>query len=188
MIAKNEAGFREINTLLDIASQDDHTYYKHRISFEEFFNISDNVIKISACLASPLNKLDMVENASLIDRFLRTYDYYELQPHVYSEEQKEYNEWLVKMAKKYNKPLIAGTDTHSIDKYKAECRSILMKAKRIGFSNEDQFDLTYKSYDELVDMFEQQGVVDRGVYLRAMENTNVMAESVETFTLDTSFK
>ena len=89
LIAKNEAGFREINTLLDIASQDDHTYYKHRISFEEFFNISDNVIKISACLASPLNKLDMVENASLIDKFLRTYDYYELQPHVYSEEQKE---------------------------------------------------------------------------------------------------
>ncbi len=188
LIAKNEAGFREINTLLDIASQDDHTYYKHRISFDEFFNISDNVIKISACLASPLNKLDMVENASLIDKFLRTYDYYELQPHVYSEEQKEYNEWLVKMAKKYNKPLIAGTDTHSIDKYKAECRSILMKAKRIGFSNEDQFDLTYKSYDELVDMFEQQGVVDREIYLQAIENTNVMADSVETFTLDTSFK
>lgn len=188
LIAKNEAGFREINTLLDIASQDDHTYYKHRISFEEFFNISDNVIKISACLASPLNKLDMVENASLIDRFLRTYDYYEIQPHVYSEEQKEYNEWLVKMAKKYNKPLIAGTDTHSIDKYKAECRSILMKAKRIGFSNEDQFDLTYKSYDELVDMFEQQGVVDKEIYLQAIENTNVMADSVETFTLDTSFK
>ena len=188
LIAKNEAGFREINTLLDIASQDDHTYYKHRISFEEFFNISDNVIKISACLASPLNKLDIVENASLIDKFLRTYDYYELQPHVYSEEQKEYNEWLVKMAKKYNKPLIAGTDTHSIDKYKAECRSILMKAKRIGFSNEDQFDLTYKSYDELVDMFEQQGVVDREIYLQAIENTNVMADSVETFTLDTSFK
>ena len=188
LIAKNEAGFREINTLLDIASQDDHTYYKHRISFDEFFNISDNVIKISACLASPLNKLDIVENASLIDRFLRTYDYYELQPHVYSEEQKEYNEWLVKMAKKYNKPLIAGTDTHSIDKYKAECRSILMKAKKIGFSNEDQFDLTYKSYDELVDMFEQQGVVDREIYLQAIENTNVMADSVETFTLDTSFK
>lgn len=188
LIAKNEAGFREINTLLDIASQDDHTYYKHRISFEEFFNISDNVIKISACLASPLNKLDMVENASLIDKFLRTYDYYELQPHVNSDEQKEYNEWLVKMAKKYNKPLIAGTDTHSIDKYKAECRSILMKAKKIGFSNEDQFDLTYKSYDELVDMFEQQGVVDREIYLQAIENTNVMADSVETFTLDTSFK
>lgn len=188
LIAKNEAGVREINTLIDIASQEDHTYYKHRISFDEFFNISDNVIKISACLASPLNKIDMVDNAVLLDRLLRTYDYYEIQPHVNSSEQKEYNDWLVKMSKKYKKPLIAGTDTHSINNYKAECRSILMKAKKIGFSNEDQFDLTYKSYDELVEMFRQQGVVDEEVYLQAIENTNVMADSVETFELDTSFK
>ena len=188
LIAKNEAGVREINTLIDIASQEDHTYYKHRISFDEFFNISDNVIKISACLASPLNKIDMVDNAVLLDRLLRTYDYYEIQPHVNSSEQKEYNDWLVKMSNKYKKPLIAGTDTHSINNYKAECRSILMKAKKIGFSNEDQFDLTYKSYDELVEMFRQQGVVDEEVYLQAIENTNVMADSVETFELDTSFK
>lgn len=188
LIAKNEAGVREINTLIDIASQEDHTYYKHRISFDEFFNISDNVIKISACLASPLNKIDMVDNVVLLDRLLRTYDYYEIQPHVNSSEQKEYNDWLVKMSKKYKKPLIAGTDTHSINNYKAECRSILMKAKKIGFSNEDQFDLTYKSYDELVEMFRQQGVVDEEVYLQAIENTNVMADSVETFELDTSFK
>ena len=188
LIAKNEAGVREINTLIDIASQEDHTYYKHRISFDEFFNISDNVIKISACLASPLNKIDMVDNAVLLDRLLRTYDYYEIQPHVNSSEQKEYNDWLVKMSKKYKKPLIAGTDTHSINNYKAECRSVLMKAKKIGFSNEDQFDLTYKSYDELVEMFRQQGVVDEEVYLQAIENTNVMADSVETFELDTSFK
>lgn len=188
LIAKNEVGVREINTLIDIASQEDHTYYKHRISFDEFFNISDNVIKISACLASPLNKIDMVDNAVLLDRLLRTYDYYEIQPHVNSSEQKEYNDWLVKMSKKYKKPLIAGTDTHSINNYKAECRSILMKAKKIGFSNEDQFDLTYKSYDELVEMFRQQGVVDEEVYLQAIENTNVMADSVETFELDTSFK
>ena len=188
LIAKNEAGVREINTLIDIASQEDHTYYKHRISFDEFFNISDNVIKISACLASPLNKIDRGNNAVLLDRLLRTYDYYEIQPHVNSSEQKEYNDWLVKMSKKYKKPLIAGTDTHSINNYKAECRSILMKAKKIGFSNEDQFDLTYKSYDELVEMFRQQGVVDEEVYLQAIENTNVMADSVETFELDTSFK
>ena len=188
LIAKNEAGVREINTLIDIASQEDHTYYKHRISFDEFFNISDNVIKISACLASPLNKIDRGNNAVLLDRLLRTYDYYEIQPHVNSSEQKEYNDWLVKMSKKYKKPLIAGTDTHSINNYKAECRSILMKAKKIGFSNEDQFDLTYKSYDELVEMFRQQGVVDEEVYLQAIENTNVMADSVETSELDTSFK
>ena len=181
LIARNYEGVKEINSLLDKSTQDDHFYYKNRISFDEFKNISDNVIKISACLASPLNKL---RDETLIPY----YDYLEIQPHVNSEEQKEYNQWLYQMAIKYNKPLIAGTDTHSLNKYKAECRSILQKAKHIVFTNEDEFDLTYKSYDELIDMFKMQGALPEEVYLEAIENTNKMAESVETFELDKSFK
>lgn len=181
LIARNYEGVKEINSLLDKSTQDDHFYYKNRISFNEFKNISDNVIKISACLASPLNKL---RDETLIPY----YDYLEIQPHINSEEQKEYNQWLYQMAIKYNKPLIAGTDTHSLNKYKAECRSILQKAKHIVFTNEDKFDLTYKSYDELIDMFKMQGALPEEVYLEAIENTNKMAESVETFELDKSFK
>ena len=181
LIAKNYAGLQEINTLIDLSTQEDHMYYKPRITFDEFKNISDNVIKISACLASPLAKL---RDESLI----QYYDYLEVQPHVNSDDQKEYNQWLYQMSLKHNKPLIAGTDTHNLDKYKAECRSILQKAKHIIFTNEDEFDLTYKSYDELVDMFEKQGSLPREAYLEAIENTNVMANSVEEFELDTSFK
>ena len=181
LIAKNYAGFQELNTLVDLSTQEDHFYYKPRLTFEEFKNISDNVIKISACLASPLNKL---RDESLI----KYYDYLEVQPHVNSQDQKEYNQWLYRMSVKHNKPLIAGTDTHNLDKYKAECRSILQKAKHIVFTNEDEFDLTYKSYDELVEMFDKQGALPSSVYLAAIENTNVMAASVEEFELDTSFK
>ena len=55
LLAKNYEGFKEINLLVDKSTQPDHFYYKPRITFDEFFNISNNVIKISACLASPLN-------------------------------------------------------------------------------------------------------------------------------------
>lgn len=181
LIARNYEGVKEINALLDKSTQEDHFYYKNRITFDEFKNISDNVIKISACLASPLNKL---RDESLI----QYYDYLEVQPHINSEEQKKYNKWLYKMSIKYNKPLIAGTDTHSLNKYKAECRSILQKAKHITFTNEDEFDLTYKSYDELVQMFKAQNSLPEKVYLEAIENTNRMSDSVETFVLDKSFK
>lgn len=181
LIAKNYDGVKEINSLFSLSSEEDHLYYKHRISFDEFRKISSHVIKISACLASPLNKL---RDESLIP----FYDYLEIQPHINSEEQKEYNLWLYQMSKKYNKPLIAGTDTHSINSYKAECRSILQVAKKIEFSNEDEFDLTYKTYDELCDMFKQQGVLPEDVYLKAIENTNAMADSVSEFELDKSFK
>lgn len=181
LIARNYEGVKEINSLLDKSTQDDHFYYKNRITFDEFKNISNNVIKISACLASPLNKL---RDESLI----KYYDYLEVQPHINSEDQKEYNQWLYQMSVKYNKPLIAGTDTHSLNKYKAECRSILQKAKHITFTNEDEFDLTYKSYDELVQMFKAQDSLPEEVYLEAIENTNKMADSVEIFVLDKSFK
>ena len=181
LIARNYAGLQEINLLLDKSTQEDHFYYKPRLSFDEFKNISSNVIKISACLASPLNKL---RDESLIPY----YDYLEIQPHVNSDDQKEYNRWLYQMSLKYNKLLIAGTDTHSLNKYKAECRSILQKAKRIMFTNEDEFDLTYKSYNELVKMFKHQGALPEAVYLDAIENTNRMADAVETFELDKSFK
>lgn len=263
LIAKNFEGVKEINTLVDLSTQPDHMYYKPRITFDEFFNISDNVIKISACLASPLNKypnfigklvdekiaeleknketeanklyaelnseaakeawiedyaaiyntsyeiyveqcieksnnaFDLqieeakseLENAKIVyDKLMKTYDYYEIQPHVKSMDQIRYNKMLYEASKKYNKPLIAGTDTHSIDSYKAECRSILQKAKHIEFSNEDEFDLTYKSYDELVNMFKQQGSLPMDVVLEAIENTNRMADSVTDYELDTAFK
>lgn len=259
LIAKNFEGIKEINLLIDKSTREDHMYYKPRITFDEFFAISDNVIKISACLVSPLSRypssinevyerLDEIkkekkellsseeyrqevierfkgwdsnqspitygnldnfikeevskmyaeeikvlkhteENAKEIyEKLLQTYDYYEIQPHVKSLDQIKYNKMLYEASKKYGKPLIAGTDTHSINQYKAECRSILQKAKHIEFSNEDEFDLTYKSYDELVEMFRQQNSLPMDVVLEAIENTNRMADSVTDYELDTAFK
>ena len=190
LIAKNEAGRKELFSLIDLSTQKDHFYYKPRLTFEEFLNISDNIIKISACLASPLNEYKNTENfdKNLYLKLLKKYDYLEVQPHVNSEAQKKYNALLLKASKKYGIPLIAGTDTHSLDSYKAECRSILLMAKKISFSSEDEFDLTYKSYEELVDMFKRQGVLSEEEYLTAINNTNIMAASVEEFELDTSFK
>lgn len=190
LIAKNYEGFKELNLLIDKSTQPDHFYYKPRITFDEFFAISNNIIKISACLASPLSKYPSSENANreIYDKLLQTYDYYEIQPHVKSIDQIKYNRALYKASKQYEKPLIAGTDTHSLNRYKAECRSILQKAKKIAYADEDTFDLTYKSYDELVEMFRQQGSLPMDVVLEAIDNTNKIADKVEDFELDTSFK
>ena len=184
LIAKNEDGFKELNLLIDKSTEPEHFYYKNRISFEDFLNISDNVIKISACLANPLNK---AKDSVYYDRLCEAYDYYEVQPHN-SEDQREYNQYLVELSKRFNKPLIAGTDTHSLNDYKAECRSILQKAKKIEYADEDAFDLTYKSYDELVQMFKEQGVLNDKDILDAIDNTNKMADSCFDIHLDTSFK
>ncbi|MGI5927770.1 MAG: hypothetical protein ACOX8A_11445, partial [Thermacetogeniaceae bacterium] len=184
LIAKNYDGVKEINSLIDLSTRADHFYYNPRISFDEFLAISDNVIKISACLSSPLAKLDI--NDEYYDKLCKKYDYYEVQPHVNNDEQKEYNKRLLLLSQKYNKPLIAGTDTHNLNKYKEECCYILQKAKKRYYETQD--DYTYKTYDKLVEMFELQNALPKDVYLQAIENTNIMADSVEEFELDLSFK
>lgn len=185
LIARNYAGLQEMNELISCSSREDHFYYKPRITFEEFLGLSDNVIRISACLASPLNKMSITH--PMYERLLRHYNYLEIQAHNHPE-QIAYNRHLAEMSQKYGIPLIAGTDTHSLNKYKAECRTMLQLSKHIDFADEDTFDLTYKTYDELVQMFATQDALPEALYLEAIENTNRMAESVESFELDTSFK
>ena len=194
LIAKNRSGMIELNNLFLLSSQKDHFYYKRRLSFDEFLNISNNIIKISACVQSPLNKYRKVakergDSADVLKKLLKHYDYYEIQPHL-MQEQIEYNQYLYKMSKRFNKPLIAATDTHSLNQYKAECRTILQYGKTDGAwgEEENECDLTYKTYDELVEAFRQQDSLPMDVVLEAIDNTNKMADSVETIELDRSNK
>lgn len=186
LIAKNQEGIKELNTLVGLATRKDHMYYKPRLSFEEFLNISDNIIKISACLQSPLNRYD--KEALLYEKVSKHYDYYEIQYHN-CDDQREYNYYLYELSKKNNIPLIVGTDTHSSNKYKAECRTMRQYSKNITFENEDEFDLTFKNYQELLDMFSlQDGNIPKEDILEAINNTNIMADTCEEIVLDISFK
>lgn len=187
LLCKNARGVLELNKVMSTSYDADHKYYKPRITFEEFFGLSDNIIKISACLASPLRKYTSECDGfrqEVYDKLCETYDYYEIQYHD-CDDQKEYNQYLWELSKKYHKPLIAATDTHSLNAYKAECRKILMMGKGIEFTGEDEFDLTFKSYNELVDAFTVQDALPREVWMEAIENTNRMADSVTDFTLST---
>ena len=185
LLAKNFEGVLEINQALSVSNRKDHFYYKNRMTFDEFLKLSDNVITTSACLASPLARLS--EDDQWYFKLLQRYDYLEIQPHN-NPDQMFYNEKLLRLSKKYNIPLIAGTDTHAYDSYKQECALLMGLSKGIDYSSEGSFDLTYKSYDELVDMFRKQGCLDESVYLQAIENTNILEESITDFKLDTSFK
>ncbi|MBO7693869.1 MAG: DNA polymerase III subunit alpha [Methanobrevibacter sp.] len=186
LIAKNDDGFKELNSLIELSTRPDHVYYKPRITFDEFFSLSNNIIKISACLQSPLAHKTEI-NAETYDKFCKAYDFFEIQYHNV-EDQKKYNAQLYELSRQYNKPLIAATDTHSINKYKAECRKILMKAKRIEYTNEDEFDLTMKTYEELVDAFKAQGAIPESIFMEALENTVVMANQCNYSPLDVSIK
>lgn len=185
LLAKNWEGVKELNLLMRLSSNSEHFYYNNRISFDEFLGISDNIIKTSACLASPLNKLETTHPR--FEELLKHYDYLEVQPHN-CEEQIRFNKKLAKLSKRYGIPLVTGTDIHNSSKYKSECRDILMTAKRKKYDNEADFDLTYRTVDELLEMFRIQGALTRDEYYQAVENSNKMADICEDFKLDKSIK
>lgn len=184
LIAKNMDGVRELNELISKSTNAEHFYYTNRISFDEFLNISDNIMKTSACLASPLNKLPH-DHPRYMD-LARHYDFFEVQPHNHPE-QKEFNAWLVKLGETIGKPLIAGTDTHSSSAYKAECRDVLLSAKGKRY-DDDGFDLTFKTFDELKSAFKTQDVLSDEQIANAIENTNILANMCDELELDTSIK
>lgn len=185
LLAKNLDGVKELNRLVSKSCDRSHFYYTNRISFDEFLGISDNIISTSACLASPLNKL--TEDNPYYLKLAKKYDFLEIQPHNCSE-QIAFNKKLYDLSIRLGKPLIAGTDTHSSSSYKAECRAVLLSAKRKSYGNEDVFDLSYKTYDELVDMFRAQGAIPEDVYMGAIDATNRLCDLTEDFVLDRSIK
>lgn len=191
LIAKNYDGVKELNKMVSKSfdRSDHHFYYMPRITFEELFATSNNIIVTTACLGGVLNK-GGIETKKRFMKFLvsnKDRCYLEIQHHN-CEEQAVYNKMLYTISIKTGIPLIAATDTHCLNKVHVEGRKILQKAKNVFFSDEEFWDLTFKTYDELVAAFAKQGALPEEVYMQAINNTNIMADSIETFELDYSKK
>ena len=53
------------------------------------------------------------------------------------------------------------------------------RLKNIYFDNEEGWDLTFKTYDELIIAYKNQNSLPMEVVLQAIENTNKIADMVE---------
>lgn len=191
LIARNWEGVKELNKLSSKSfdREDKHYFYNPRITYEELKSLSDNVIMTTSCLKGLLYSAPQHIKDDFI-KFLSANKhrvFLEVQHHNVKE-QAEYNQYLYELSQQINVPLIAGTDTHSLNAEYAEGRELLQKRKGIHFDNEDGWDLTMKSYEELVECFKIQNAIPESAYLDALSNTNKMAEMIEPFTLDCSHK
>ncbi|SCW56796.1 DNA polymerase-3 subunit alpha [Eubacterium ruminantium] len=191
LIAKNYDGVRELNKLSSIAfnREDGHYYYTPRITFKELINTSDNIIICTGCLASILAS----DNTFLKDQFISFLTqnkhrcFLEIQHHNV-QKQKDYNIALWKLSQETNVPIITGTDTHALNEEHLKGRSILQKSKDIHFDDEDGWDLTFKTYEELLKAYEVQNALPMDVVKEAINNTNVLADMIEEFKMDKSYK
>ena len=191
LYARNWEGVKELNKLISNSynRNDNHFYYTPRILIDDLFKTSDNIIVASACLGGVFNKGNDEVKKRMLDFFIKNKDrcFLEIQHHNVKD-QIEYNKYLFKLSQEYGLKLVTNTDTHCLDKKHVKGRDILQRAKNIHFDNEDGWDLTFKSYNELIESYKQQNSLPMFVILEAMENTNRIADMIEEFTMDKSYK
>ena len=191
LIAKNKDGVLEINRLVSNSfnRDDNHFYYTPRISYGELINTSDNVIVTSACIGGILAKANDELQQKFLHFFLNNRDrcFLEIGHHP-DQLQVDHNRKLYKYSQQYGLKLIAGTDTHCLNKRHEKGRKILQLSKNIHFDGEDNWDLVFKTYDELVSAYQKQASIPEEAYLKAIDNTNLMADMVDTFTMDKGTK
>lgn len=187
LIAKNYDGVKEINRLVSGSynREDGHFYYVPRILYDDLVNTSDNIIITTACVGGIMCK----NQGELRDNFIEFLHnnnhrcFLEIQHHKV-EKQIEHNRYLYEISQKYDIPLIAGTDTHSLNEELAEARIVLQQAKGIHFADEEGWDLTFKTYDELKRSYANQKSLPMDIVEEAIQNTNKVSDMVEEFTID----
>lgn len=199
LYALNYDGVKELNRLSSLSYEGKgkpwepgtHYYYRPRLSMDEVMQTSDNIAITTACLASMLWRERISEDVNVFLKWMQQNKhrcFLEIQPHDI-DDQREYNKLLYKWSKEYGIRLIAGTDTHVLNKEDAKLRRVLQQGKRAtAEENEDGFNLHFRNYDELVTEFIQQGALRQDVIYEALNNTNILADMCDNWQLDMSHK
>ena len=191
LLAKNKAGVNEINYLSSIANnrEDGHYYYTPRIELDDVINTSDNVLVLTACAAGILCRGTSEAKERFLTFLINHKDrcWLEIQPHRF-DLQIQYNQYLYKIAQDYGLRLVATSDVHAVSEDHIMGRAVMQKSKNTVFHDEDECDLKWHNYEEMVTVFEQQDALPRDVYIAAIQETNHIADIIEDYKLDYSSK
>ena len=191
LIARNYEGFLELNSLISSSfnRNDNHFYYVPRISFGELFETSSNIIVTTACVGGVFGKGNEDVQKAFLGFLQKNRDrcFLEIGHHI-DEKQVAYNRKLAELNRQTGLPLIAGPDTHVLNAEHERGRSILQASKNIRFDGEENWDLKFKTYNELVAAYQRQNAIPAEIYMEAIENTNRMADMVEEYTLSRDTK
>lgn len=133
LIAKNKIGYQNLIKLVTRAHLEGF-YYKPRVDQELLSKHHQGLIATSACLKGEIPQALAAGNWTRAlktalfyqDLFGQENFYLELQHHPNLPEQERANEGLIRIAKKYNIPLIATNDIHYLEKDDAEAQEILL--------------------------------------------------------------
>lgn len=195
ILAKTERGRQAINDILSEANISGY-YYRPRIDLELLLSLPPkDVFVTSACIAfhsknigltgeedidnaitmyygnSPKYSMDENVISTLYEHFQENF-MLEIQYHD-TEQQKEWNKFLLEMSQKYGIQLIVGLDSHYIYEDDSLERDYILAAKNIHYDDEDGWFMDYPDDETVMKRFLKQGVFTKEQIQTAMDNTDV---------------
>lgn len=183
LLAKNPEGYRNLSRLTSIGFLEGF-YYTPRIDKEVLRKYSKGLIASSACLGGELPTVIMNKGEKEAEKILQGFVdifgdnfYLELMDHGLPE-QKKVNEVLLRLAKKFNRKVIATNDVHFINKEDFEAHHILI-CLNTGKDVDDDSSMEYsgqeylKSPEEMTEIFKD--------IPEAIENTQEIVDKIEDF-------
>ncbi|MCX6760697.1 MAG: DNA polymerase III subunit alpha [Candidatus Nealsonbacteria bacterium] len=181
LLVKNEVGYKNLTNLLTKAHLEGF-YYKPRVDEELLSQCSNGLIAMSACLAGKVPKLILEKKIIEAEKAALRYQeifgkgnfYLELQCHPNSPEQKLANKEIVRIAKKYDIPLVATNDIHYLKPEDAEAQDLLMLINT-GANINDPDRLSLKTDDFSMKTPDQMAEEFKDVP-EAIENTQKIVE------------
>ncbi|ACK42665.1 MULTISPECIES: DNA polymerase III subunit alpha [Dictyoglomus] len=179
LLAKDFEGYKNLIKLVSLSFLEGF-YYKPRVDKDLLRQYSKGLVALSSCLAGEIptyilqNNIERAKNAikEYLDIFGEDF-YLELQNNG-MEEQEYVNNYLIRLAKEFNVPLVATNDVHYLRKEDAEIHDILLCIQtgsklndkdRLRFKTNEFY---FKSPDEMINLFKDVP--------EAIENTFKIAE------------
>ncbi len=188
LLVKNMIGLKHLYELITLSSVD-HFYRRPLMYRSEIERLREGLIIGSACEAGELFRA--VVNKEAEETLVKTasfYDYLEIQPlgnNAYmirngtasgEEELQQFNQEILRLGEKLNKPVVATCDVHFLDPRDEVFRRVLMAGN--GFEDADnQAPLYFRTTDEMLKEFEY--LPFEVAHKIVVENPNKIADMVE---------
>ena len=132
LLCENEQGYKGLCKMMSAANKDGF-YYKPRIDKELLREYNEGLICSSACIGGEISQFFLQGDEARAEAGLKEYYdifgpdrfFLEIMDHG-MEEERQCNNFLIRMAKKYSLPLIATNDVHYMRKEDAEAHEIML--------------------------------------------------------------
>lgn len=178
-LAKNEQGRIALNNIIT-KSNFEGFYYKPRVDLNMLKPYAKDLIVLSACLASKLSKEKNYNKCiEYVKEYKDVFPYFflEMQSHN-TDEQKEYNQKILKLSKDTNTPFVITTDSHAATKedlyYQGRLVQIAHDTDTLSEAYEGCYMQSETEVHQIMDLYIGKNNVDLG-----LQNTNIIADMID---------